>query len=113
MSIIESSSLIIEFSGSTFVILYTLNILYILNIGAHNVFASMPASEANILRRNNSKNYSQEQGSMQLARLSKAKLSRQSDKYLKSGVSKKIIHVIKHANFQLYRAYSERVIWKV
>ena len=50
---------------------------------------------------------------MQLARLSKAKLSRQSDKYLKSGVSKKIIHVIKHANFQLYRAYSERVIWKV
>ena len=27
-------------------------------------------------------------------------------------MSKNIAHVIKHANFQLYRAYSTRVIWK-
>ena len=30
----------------------------------------------------------------------------------KNGVLKCIIHVIKHANFQRYRVYSDRVIWK-
>ena len=29
-----------------------------------------------------------------------------------NGVSKSIVHVIKHANFQFYRAYLEWVIWK-
>ena len=27
------------------------------------------------------------------------------DRYLKNGISKSIVHVIRHANFQLYRVY--------
>ena len=34
------------------------------------------------------------------------------DIYLRNGVSKSIVHVIKHANFQLYRAHPDGVIWK-
>ena len=34
------------------------------------------------------------------------------DIYLKNGVSKYIPHLIKRANFQLYRAYRVGVIWK-
>ena len=33
-------------------------------------------------------------------------------RYLKSGVSKTIVHVIKHVNFQLYSGHTDRVIWK-
>ena len=36
----------------------------------------------------------------------------QSSRYLKSGVPKRVVHVMKHANFELYRAYSSGVIWK-
>ena len=32
------------------------------------------------------------------------------DKFLKSGVSKIIVHVIKHASFQLYRVHPDGVI---
>ena len=32
------------------------------------------------------------------------------DRYLKNGVSKSIVHVIKHANFEIYRVHPERVI---
>ena len=32
------------------------------------------------------------------------------DKYLKNGVSKNIVRVIKHANFQLYRVHPDGVI---
>ena len=35
-----------------------------------------------------------------------------SDKYLKGGVCKSVVHVIKHANILLYSAYSESLIWK-
>ena len=62
VSIFENSHLFIKFSGSTFVIIYAINTLYILNIDAHDVFESMPVSEANILRQNTLKEYSQEQG---------------------------------------------------
>ena len=31
---------------------------------------------------------------------------------LKKGVSKSIVHVIKHVNFQLYKARHDGVIWK-
>ena len=34
------------------------------------------------------------------------------DGYLKNGVSKGIVHMTKHANLQLYRAYPARFIWK-
>ena len=34
------------------------------------------------------------------------------ERYLKNSLSKSIAHVIKHANFQLYRAYNAGVIWK-
>ena len=36
------------------------------------------------------------------------------DRYLqlKNGVSKSIVHVIKHVNFHLYRAHPDGVIWK-
>ena len=30
----------------------------------------------------------------------------------KNGVSKSIAHVIKHTNFQFYKAHSDKVIWK-
>ena len=42
----------------------------------------------------------------------KSKPLRRCDRYLKNGESNNIAHVIKHANFQLYRAYPARVIWK-
>ena len=32
------------------------------------------------------------------------------DRYLKNGVTKSIVHVIKHANFQLYRVHPDGVI---
>ena len=32
------------------------------------------------------------------------------DRYLKNSVSKSIVHVIKHANFHLYRVHSDGVI---
>ena len=32
--------------------------------------------------------------------------------YLKNGASKSIVHVIKHVNFQLHRAYFDGGIWK-
>ena len=32
------------------------------------------------------------------------------DRYLKDGLSKSIIRVIKHANFQLYRLHPDKVI---
>ena len=32
------------------------------------------------------------------------------DRYLKNGVSKSIVHMIKHANFQLYRVHPDGVI---
>ena len=32
------------------------------------------------------------------------------DRYLKNGVSKSIFHVIRHANFQLYRVHPDGVI---
>ena len=35
-----------------------------------------------------------------------------SDRYLKGGVCKSVVHVIKHANILLYSAYSESLIWK-
>ena len=31
-------------------------------------------------------------------------------RYLKNGVSKSIVHIIKHAKFQLYRVHSDGVI---
>ena len=31
----------------------------------------------------------------------------------KNGVSKSIVHVIKHANFQLYRVHPDEVIYKI
>ena len=34
------------------------------------------------------------------------------DRYLKNGVSKSIVHVIKHVSFQLYMAHPYEVIWK-
>ena len=34
------------------------------------------------------------------------------DRYLKNGVSKTIVHVIKHVNFQLYRVHPDGVFRK-
>ena len=34
------------------------------------------------------------------------------DRYLKTGISKSICHVIKHVNFQFYRAHPDRIIWE-
>ena len=34
------------------------------------------------------------------------------DRYLKNNFPESIVHMIKHSNFQLYRAYPEEVIWK-
>ena len=59
VTIFESSHLLIQFSGSTVVVIYTINILYVLKIDAH-VFKSMAISEANILRQNTLKEYWQE-----------------------------------------------------
>ena len=42
--IFETSHLLIQFSGSTFVVIYTINILYILKIDAR-AFKSMAISE--------------------------------------------------------------------
>ena len=36
----------------------------------------------------------------------------QSDRYLKNGVSESIVHVIKHADFQFSREYSDKFISK-
>ena len=33
-------------------------------------------------------------------------------KYLKNGVSKSVVHVVKHANFPLYRIYPDGVFRK-
>ena len=33
-------------------------------------------------------------------------------RYLKNGVSKIVVHAIKHVNFQLYMVHLEGVIWK-
>ena len=33
-------------------------------------------------------------------------------KKLKNGVSKYVVHVMKHVNFQIYRAHPDGVIWK-
>ena len=37
---------------------------------------------------------------------------RHSDRYQRKSASKSIDYMIKHDNFQLYRAYSDRVVWK-
>ena len=34
------------------------------------------------------------------------------DRYLINGVSKSIVHGIKHVNFQLNRVYSDGIVWK-
>ena len=34
------------------------------------------------------------------------------DRYLKNDLLENIVHVIKHVNFQFYRAYPAGVIWK-
>ena len=39
-------------------------------------------------------------------------LLRHIDTYVKNKVPKGIIHVMKHVNFQLYRAHSDRIIKK-
>lgn len=33
-------------------------------------------------------------------------------RYLKNGLPKNIVHVIKHTNFQIYRIYPAGVTWK-
>ena len=40
------------------------------------------------------------------------KLQRHIGRYIKNGISKNIVHVMKHVNFQLYRAHPDGVIWK-
>ena len=51
-------------------------------------------------------------GELKLIHAVKQGVSGLRDKYLKNGASKNMDHVIKHANFQLYRVYPVRVIWK-
>ena len=41
-----------------------------------------------------------------------SKISKISKRYLKNGVSKSIVHMIKCANFQLYSVQPDRVIYK-
>ena len=42
----------------------------------------------------------------------KRSASWKTERHLKNGVSKIIVNMIEHTNFQLYRAYSAGVIWK-
>ena len=37
---------------------------------------------------------------------------RRIDRYLKNGIPKSIVHVMKHVNFQVYRAHPDKFIWK-